>query len=272
MERITAAHFVYRPDQKPAWLDTVRVYTPDGARWPQTGDEYPGGGMVLQKPLTFEFEGNRIDVIAMPTTGPVGSAKILIDGQAPSKIPQVYSATRPTLIPASPWPYLKCVQVGGQPVEEEWTLTYTKVAPRTKGDGKPDNFEIEFDLAGSITGPDGHGSTRERFVSNSGRITLEPDWFLPIGFWPSTTIKQPKAGTTVQWRTKTLAMDTLRPRPNLDPALEDRHVLAQGLFSGKHTLEILPNNDGPVALRAIIVHQPPTGQHCPRPAATLPGK
>ena len=256
MEQITARHFEYLPDQKPAWLNKIRVYSPDGARWPQTGDEYPSQGAPLTKPLKFVFEGNRIDLIAVPVTGTPGSAKILIDGKAPSAIPNLYTATRTTLVEGSPWPFIKHVQTSGQPLLEEWTLTYTKVTPRMLPDGKFDNFEIEFDLAGSFTGPDGSGSTRERFVSKSGRVTIEPAWFLPVGIWVSTKNKQPLVGAVVKWKTMLIGADQWNPKSGLDPAIEDRCVLAQGLSNSKHTLEVIPNNDGPLAVRCLIVHQP----------------
>lgn len=256
MEQITAQHFQYHPEEKPTWLDHIRVYNPDGMRWPQTGEEYPEGSTVLTKRLKFEFVGNRIDLLAAQVTGTPGSAKILIDGKAPSAHPEIYTATRTTLIEGSPWPFIKHVQTSGQPVAEEWTLTYTKVTPRKLPDGKPDPFEIEFDLVGSVTGPDGSGSTRERFVSKSGRITIEPSWFLPVGFWSSTSAKQPSVGMTVKWKSLPMGLDEWKPRRGLDPAAEERHVLAQGLSNTKHTLEIIPNNDGQIALRAIVVHQP----------------
>jgi hypothetical protein len=255
MELITARHFEYHPEQPPTWLDRIRVYRPDGSRWPQTGDEYPSGGTVLRQPLKFEFIGNRVELIAAPVDGSPGSAKILIDGRTPSSIPEIYTATRTTLIPGSPWPMIKHVQPSGRPVAEDWTLTYTKVTPQTTADRRP-HFELEFDLAGSVTGPDGSGSTRERFVSNSGRIVIEPEWFLPGGFWNSTGAKTPTPGTQVHWQTKPLGLDVWQPRASLDPAAEDRHVVAQNLANTKHMLEIIPTGDGPIALRALVVHQP----------------
>lgn len=255
MEVITARHFEYRPKQPPTWLDRIRAYQPDGSRWPETGDEYPSGGTVMRQPLKFEFTGNRIDLIAAPVDGKPGSAKILIDGRPPSTIPEIFTATRTTLIPGSPWPMIKHVQAAGRPVAEDWTLTYTTVAPQTTAEGRS-HFELKFDLAGSVTGPDGSGSTRERFVSTSGRIVIEPEWFLPGAFWNSTGAKAPQVGTQVRWQTKRLGLDVWKPGGNLDPATEDRHVVAQGLANGKHTLEIIPNDDGPIALRAVVVHQP----------------
>ncbi len=256
MQQITTRHFEFRSDQKPSWLEKIRVYLPDGTRWPQTGDEYPWLGSPLTKSLKFEYEGNRIDLIAAPVAGVPGSAKILIDGQAPSTIPGLCVATRTSLAEGSPWPYIKHVQTGGQPLPQEWTLTYTKVTPRHQSDGKPANFEIEFDLVGSITGPDGSGSTRERFVSKSGLITIDPAWFLPAGFWPSIKSQRPIVGTAVKWKTITKGVDQWKAKPGLNPATEDHVVLAQGLSNSKHVLEIIPDNDGALALRCLIVHQP----------------
>jgi len=49
-------------------------------------------------------------------------------------------------------------------------------------------------------------------------------------------------------------VDTFSPA-SLDET--GRITLAQGLPRGEHTLELLPNGDGPVPIRAIEVHRPP---------------
>jgi len=94
-QRFYLPHFRYLPDQSPTWLDRVKVYTADGKRWPQTGAEYPAGGALLDKPLKFDFEGNRVDLLAGPVTAAKpGSARVLIDGKKPSEFPEIYAATR----------------------------------------------------------------------------------------------------------------------------------------------------------------------------------
>ena len=48
---------------------------------------------TLKSPLRFEFEGNRVDVVAA-AAGPFGTAKILIDGKKPSTFHELYAMTR----------------------------------------------------------------------------------------------------------------------------------------------------------------------------------
>jgi hypothetical protein len=50
--------------------------------------------------------------------------------------------------------------------------------------------------------------------------------------------------------------DRSKPLLPANPASEDRYTLANGLASGPHTLEIIPNNDGDLPLRAVLVHRP----------------
>jgi hypothetical protein len=256
MERIVREHFKYIPEQKPYWLDMVKVYTPDGKRWAQDKEEYPTGGAIIDKPLKFEFEGNRIDLLGMPLKdGKPGSAKVLIDGKAPSAFPEVYVPTRATLKPKSPWLMVTRVELGKNAVPEEWTMTYTKVAPAMSKPEvtKPDTFDFEFELKGSVTGPDGKGNNKEKFVSNSGRITLDPQWYLGPTFLQGYV---PPVGFEVKWNVVAQGQDVWQQKADNDPALEDRCTLVQGISNGKHTLEIIPNGDGPLGLRAIVVYQP----------------
>lgn len=246
---LSMPHFAYRPADKSTWLDTIRVYASDGTRWPQTGDEYPTDGRIVAEPVRFAFTGSRIDLIAQPTPGKPGSAKILLDGKPPSADPSVYVSTRAESPWANiTWPLVIRAQVGAKPVAEEWTLTYTRV------DASDASFQYE--VRGSVTGPDGSGDSRARFVSNSGRLVLDPESFLSPRF--TSVAKYPaQAGKTVTWRCVPIARDVWTPQGGADPSLEDRAILAQGIANGPHVLEIIPNGDGPLGLRAFVVHQPP---------------
>ena len=266
---LSMPHFVYNPDAEPTWLDSIKVYLPDGKRWPQDKAEYPADGVVLDKTLKFDFEGSRIDLMANPLKdGKPGSAKVLIDGKLPSAFPEVYVATRTTPKPNSTWPMIERVQLGKTPVAEDWTLTYTTVNPaKSKPElDKPDTFDFDFELKGSVTGADGKGNNKERFVSNSGRIILDPTWYLPpsklMGFVPTV-------GSDVKWKSLPIALDVWQQNANVDPATEDRYTLAQGISNGKHTLEIIPNGDGPLSLRALVVYHPPTVGMPPEPDSSI---
>ena len=69
--------------------------------------------------------------------------------------------------------------------------------------------------------------------------------------------------------TSEIALDVWQQNANVDPATEDRYTLAQGLTNGKHTLEIIPNGDGPLSLRAFVVYHPPTVEMPPEPDSSI---
>jgi hypothetical protein len=263
---LTMPHFQYRPEDKPTWLESIRVYKPDGQQWPQDKDIYPSGGVTLDKPLKFEFTGSRIDLIAMPVNGKPGSAKVLIDGKPPRTYPSVYTATRATSPAKIGWPLVLRTQIGANPVAEEWTLTFTKSEWEDNDPKKP---YYEYSLSGSVTGPDGQGNSKAKFVSRSGRVTLEPEYFLSPKFTGPMKFK-PEPGLEVKWRYVPNALDEWRQTPGVDPATEDRYVLAQGLSNERHVLEIIPNGDGPLGLRAMVVHQPSKVDLPPAPVEPLP--
>ena len=134
-------------------------------------------------------------------------------------------------------------------------MTYTKVAPAMSKPEvtKPDTFDFEFELKGSVTGPDGKGNNKEKFVSNSGRISLDTQWYLGPTFLQGWV---PPVGFEVKWNVVAQGQDVWQQKADNDPATEDRSTLVQGISNGKHTLEIIPNGDGPLGLRAIVVYQP----------------
>lgn len=107
-----------------------------------------------------------------------------------------------------------------------------------------------------MTGHDGKGSNDETFVSNSGRVVLEPRDFRVGGVFKRSKKPWP-VGHEVTWKAYAMAIDTYAPEKTDDTALVRRITLAQGLTNGKHVLEIIPNGDGPVPIRQIVVHRPP---------------
>jgi hypothetical protein len=120
--------------------------------------------------IQFQINGNRVDLIAANPTRPgTKTAKIFIDGKAPSTYPNCYTFTRPNFQTADttsdwPWDIGSVVRVDKYVplVEEDWTLTFTSI-----NNASADYFT--FSLEGSVTGPDGTGNSNEYFVSKSGR-------------------------------------------------------------------------------------------------------
>ncbi len=248
--KLTMPHFQYRPDAKPDWRERVKVFTPDGKRFIAPRAEYPAGGVLLAQPLKLSFEGNRVDILSNPTPGAkLGTARILIDGKTPSALRELYYSTTGTRPPDFFWPMIRRVEVGKNPVLEDWKITFKNIR-----DG---GASFEYEVAGSVTGPDGAGTAQEGFVSRSGRLMIDPKWFMIAPLMKSARKGQPYPdGTTCTVSIRGNYLDVWKPVLPANPSSEDRYTLASGLSNGRHTLEIIPNRDGELPLRAIVVHQP----------------
>ncbi|MEI6072184.1 MAG: hypothetical protein WCS31_10360 [Verrucomicrobiae bacterium] len=200
--------------------------------------------------LTLEFHGNRIDVVLPPdAAGKLGTAKVLIDGKAPSSFPGVHVATRPSLDFVKSRPAIKRITLGANAIPESWVFRVTAVGETT------DRFSYE--LIGRVTGPDGKGDSEKPFVSTSGRIRLLPGDLSP--FYGKRPRTDAMIGFEVKWEVNALCQDVWRPEPTSDPSLENSSVLAQGLPNGRHTLELKLNGDGPVPLKLIRSYSPQLG-------------
>jgi hypothetical protein len=271
--KITMPHFTILADSDPYWRKRIQVYTADGR--PFAADdrrEYPDEGLPLTKPLKIEFEGTRVDVLADSLSGEkTGTAKILIDGKAPSSFPELYYATRGTPPPNFFQPMLRRAEIGRDPVPETWTLKFRGISETGE--------DFTYEATGSVTGPDGEGNARQKFVSNSGRLVIDPEWFIMQVLVKNISKGKPYPdGTTCRFEVRANFLDEWRPRTGMtdeksdssrrsgfgqvilapqQAGSEDRYTLVSGLNNGRHTLEIIPNGDGALPLRAIIVHRPP---------------
>jgi hypothetical protein len=212
--------------------------------------------------LSLDFDGNRVDAVLLAgsikdggvsqriSTAPV--LQILIDGKKPSEIPETYFYSRANDGPGVDWPWgvNAPARIGFEkpPVTEEWTLTMT--------DG--DAMHFKFKAEGSVTGPDGDGSSDEKFVSKSGRVTIEKDdWHkmaVPGKVGAASAIVP---GYTWKFRWEVQGVDTLAvPKDKLDPTRETAVTLATGLTNGPHHLEIVTQGEGTVPVKAIRTYKP----------------
>ena len=165
MSHLIEQYLVYRPE------------LPD-TEWKNLARTFVVGKDISWKDgkLALEFEGNRVDAIAAPPTGKPAtgtaareSGSILIDGKKPSEFSGAYAITRPQ---PGPWSPLALTRVDHPKplVVEAWTLKLTQV---DAGGGS-----WHFQVSGSVTGPDGSGDSASPFVSNSGRVKIDPAaWF-----------------------------------------------------------------------------------------------
>lgn len=221
--------------------------------WKNLVKEVPATDKQVQRrkdgALKFIFDGNRIDVIAKQTgETKLGTAKVLIDGKAPSQFPELYYHTRPTAAPNVWWPSINIFGHEKPLVVEKWTLKFTECDVE-KG-------ILKFSVSGSVTGPDGEGDASQRFVSNSGRVVIEPSAWSVMGALKYSKKPVPD-GYVITWETRPLFVDTYQAPATPDKALECPTTLAQGLSNGPHTVEIIPNGDGPVPVQSFKVYKPP---------------
>jgi hypothetical protein len=201
------------------------------------------GGTVGDSPdgsLVLRFTGNRVDVTSQ-SVGKPGTARVLIDSKTPSSFASTWAATRPTPLEQCWFPAVNRVALGSKPVAEDWTMTVTF--------RKDDGTAFDFELTGSVTGPDGKGGSGKDFVSNSGRIRISADDYSFARIVSVSKKPVPKT-VEVKWSVYQMGTDVFSGAAN-------RTTLAQMLPPGPHELRIIPNGDGPVPVKDIIVHRPP---------------
>jgi hypothetical protein len=262
MAALVSRHFQFNPLMPGGWTDVVRSYEVKRALVEGANDEIVFMGTPWQKSgsadakgsssdgiLRLNFVGNRVDVIAGKSHNyKLGVAKIRIDGKPPSEHPGVHAITRSSKALGVWWPAVSRIGHVRPLVAENWTLRITK----TNEEATDFSFEVE----GSVTGKDGAGDNKALFVSNSGRVMIEPDsWNVAWGRKASG--KPVPVGFEVTWSVVPMFVDEYTAPKVEDESRVYRTTLAQGLENGPHTLEIIPESDGVVPLREIVVHRPP---------------
>ena len=252
MAQLVGRHLVHRPDLgDDGWRGLVKTYEVGrDVKW-------------VDGKLNLEFDGNRVDVIAASQPGVAGDGKprpapaaaVTIDGKRPSEFPGAYRISRPSPGPWSPL-FLARVDRGDAPPQvEDWTLTVKSYAPEPGGAKiafAPDGAAWAFELAGSVTGPDGGGRDDELFVSKSGRVKIDPAAWFRNG--------DPPAGYEVKWQVLPMFVDRYEAPRVEDPSREYATTLVQGIPNGKHTLELTAEGGGDPPIRAVRVYRPPVGE------------
>ena len=190
-------------------------------QWVKTIEVGPDGKL--------EFEGSRVDVIAKPGSAPIS---VRIDGRKPSEIPALYGFGRTKATPGGKWPPIAPLGSEKPLVLEDWTMEVAKTGETS----------FAFTVRGSKTGPDGAGRSDQRFVSDSGRIVIEPDaWNVPYALSVLAGVKPVPEHFTVTWSVLPYFADEVTATPV---------TVAQGLSNAKHTLELT----GPATVR---IYTPP---------------
>ena len=180
--------------------------------------------------ISLTFGGNRIDVIAAPVVSGA-SARVLIDGKAPSTFPELYYHARPSLTPVAGRPAFNRIDHQAPLLVETWTARILEC------DVEAD--VLQYEISGSKTGFDGIGDHKKRFVSDSGRVIIEPGMWMVN--WSLRYRKQTlPADYKVTWETKPLFVDTWEAPRQFDPIRESTRTttLVQGLENREHTLTL----------------------------------
>ena len=244
MSTLINAYLIRKPEyDDPTVVNQIRDYLAE-KDWTWTDNQ-----------LSFPFTGNKIDIIAAPDS--TGSAEVLIDGKKPSDLPELYQTSRVSGYPGIGWPIISQVEHEKPLILEEWTATTSGFSE----DGKHFKFTVE----GSITGKDGEGTSDNRFVSNSGRVVIEPKaWNMAYSFgllqgaWAKDKNKHPFVmpdKIVAKWKVTPFFLDHFQSPKVEDPAVETLVTLAQGLSNGPHLLQLTRN--GPLKIVGLRVYQPP---------------
>ena len=124
---------------------------------------------------------------------------------------------------------------------EQWTLTITKVTD--------DKKSFDYDVEGSKTGPDGHGSNQAAFRSNSCRAIINQSWFFK-GFGDITP------GYKITWEVLPFFQDRYVAPAQVDATRESAVCVAQGLPNTRHTLTLKSAAGKSIPLSAICAYCP----------------
>jgi hypothetical protein len=211
--------------------------------------------------LEVAFAGNRVDVIAAYTNeAKLGTAKVLIDDKPPSAFAELYYHTRTSKAPHIWWPAINRIGWEKPLVVETWTARILEC--------NVEKNVLKYEVVGSVTGPDGQGDNSKKFVSNSGRVVIDPSMWWICETLPCYRKTPLPPDFVVTWEVKPLFVNTYQAPKTENAAKEYYTTLAQGLSNGKHTLKLVPNGDGALPIAAIRVYRPPLVKD--QPAAAKP--
>jgi len=185
------------------------------------------------------FTGSRLDLIGWRSPDG-GSASVLIDGKPAEELP-VFScgyiqpdpknAPLPPNPPRDRSPHRLTLLKGIAP--QSWSLTMTS------DDG-------DYELVGTLTGLDGAGNNRKPFPLGAGQIMIEHD------FW-----RQPESNRKGDKWTFEVTRTTVGRVDFKGERARFRTTLAWGLPNAPHTVRLVSDGPGPVAIAAFDLFEPP---------------
>jgi hypothetical protein len=194
--------------------------------------------------ITMTIIGNRVDIRS--DSAPNGSYIDLLVNQRSLKDQQgCYYYTRPLLKSTGDFltriGSLIAIKLSDRTREENWSLTVLSVDSL--------NQEITYSLMGSRTGKDGKGTSRNRFISNSGRIMIDQDaWFFRKNEGDFAQYGWIKPGEVLQWKTKSMC------HTRIGLTRGENQTLFQGISNTPHQLTI--SGAGVDHIDEILVYSP----------------
>ncbi len=196
--------------------------------------------------LECDFTGSSL--FAELTGAFAGEVEVWIDGKRAADHSELLGFNRVSPTHFAGWPTLALVEHSHPLLEEEWTFTPNNFTP--------DQKYYTFSVVGSRTGPDGVGNNAVRFVSNSGRVIIEP-WDHWIFLSVLLSLGEPlPAGFTARWQVERHFLDPI-PAGWTPPAHGLRSVrLAQGLSDAPHRLRLVMTTGSPAPLAVLRAHSP----------------
>jgi hypothetical protein len=184
--------------------------------------------------LSLTAVGARFDAVLGP--GTAGLMRVLIDGHPPSHYDACYAFSRASLYGNILQPMIRRVDSAAHRTNEYWYVYVTNF----------DAAQVWFRIEGSVTGPDGGGVSSQRFVSNSGRVVIEPD------VWSRQFIG---SAVTIAWECALQGADFFAANPPADSAADTTVLLADGLADGPHLIQLISDNANP-PITAIRAYSP----------------
>lgn len=243
-------HVAYNPDERERRLGVVRCQSIRDGEEVKFSKEWTLDGNALVTSakgatVTVRFVGRRIDVIGARSAAG-GTAKVLVDGTPADEVdaffmdfinvgPKNVRPERGLVTDRSP----HGVFLGKSVVPQTWTITMLDDAGN-------------YELAGSVTGPDGRGNNVDPFTSTSGQILVPPElWRLNRDRAGKAVNKKGDLFTWKVWRTGLGAIDFKGK-----PGERFRQPLIQSLPNAEHELQLIATG-GELRVEAFDVFEPP---------------
>ncbi len=214
-----------------------------------------GDGIVRasrpEERIKVRFTGNRIDLLGRAVKSG-GTIRVFIDGRPADKSPVFYSTYIQPHPKSFPWKVVgpgpgdlgpHAVELATNLVPQSWTIALTSES----GD---------YRLDGSVTGPDGEGNSTKAFTSRSGQIRIAPDlWRFNRQENKGELTYGNRSGDKYSFNVYRSAVGQVSfSAAKLGPL---HQPLVENLPNGKHTLEIVTQGDGDVAIESFYVFEPP---------------